>query len=325
MKDPSRLLFTFAVAVFTILLLVIVQLKVENPMLLAERFFPGGGWIEILIVGLYGAIVAWKMIEPKNVPRWRILTWTIFSIVFFTQLLLGILFSDKFLMTGKLHLPVPAMILSGPIYRGQISIMTILFLSTIVLTGPAWCSQLCYFGAIDANFARLRSHKGKLINKIRIKHSLIFIVIIATIILRLFKVNALISMGIGLLFGITGLICIVFWSQKKGKMMHCILYCPIGTLVNYLKYINPFRMYIDSSCSFCGSCSQVCRYDALTLSDLSNKKSGITCTYCGDCLSACQLSSLKYKLFGLGPDLSRKIYLFLTISIHAVFLALARI
>ncbi|HDJ22855.1 MAG TPA: 4Fe-4S binding protein [Candidatus Aminicenantes bacterium] len=54
-----------------------------------------------------------------------------------------------FLMTGKLHLPVPALILAGPIYRGTLSFMLILFLVTIVLVGPAWCSHLCYVGAWD--------------------------------------------------------------------------------------------------------------------------------------------------------------------------------
>lgn len=54
-----------------------------------------------------------------------------------------------FYMGGKLHLPIPAMILSGPLYRAELSFMNILFISTIVLSGPAWCSYLCYFGASD--------------------------------------------------------------------------------------------------------------------------------------------------------------------------------
>jgi ferredoxin len=325
MKVSNRFIFSTAVAAFTIALLSIVQLKIENPLLLAERFIRNAGWIEIFFIGLYAAIVSWKMIDPKNLPRWRIISWNVFSIVFFSQLILGIFFNEKFLMTGKLHLPIPAMILSGPIYRGQFSIMTILFLSTIVLTGPAWCSQLCYFGAIDGNFAGMKSHRGKIVHKMRIKYTLLLVTITVTLLLRVFRINSVLSTITGISFGIGGLIMIVILSRKKGKMMHCILYCPISTIVNYLRYFNPFRMYIDSNCSFCGSCSQVCRYDALTLNDLSNKKPGITCTYCGDCLSSCQVNSLHYKVFGLKPENSRKIYLFLTISIHAVFLALARI
>ncbi|HHJ09824.1 MAG TPA: hypothetical protein ENK25_02915 [Bacteroidetes bacterium] len=52
-------------------------------------------------------------------------------------------------MTGKLHLPTPAMILAGPAYRREIGFMTWLFLSTIILNGPALCSHLCYMVSLD--------------------------------------------------------------------------------------------------------------------------------------------------------------------------------
>ena len=69
---------------------------------------------------------------------------------FFGQLALGIFADPIFLMTGKLHLPIPAVILAGPLYRFEGLFMPILFISTLLLSGPAWCSQLCYFGAFDA-------------------------------------------------------------------------------------------------------------------------------------------------------------------------------
>ena len=111
-------------------ILAIVQLKVQNPMILLERFIPGGGWIEIPLIAFYGAFVIWKMQYPKNVAAWRRNTWLVFSFVFFSQFLLGLIGFDTFLMTGKLHLPVPAMILSGPLYRAELSFMTILFMQT---------------------------------------------------------------------------------------------------------------------------------------------------------------------------------------------------
>jgi len=55
-------------------------------------------------------------------------------------------------MTGKLHLPTPSMILAGPAYRREIGFMTWLFLSTIILNGPAWCSHLCYMVSLDYFF-----------------------------------------------------------------------------------------------------------------------------------------------------------------------------
>jgi ferredoxin-type protein NapH len=314
-----------AVFLFIGLLLCVIQLKAENPLIIAERFLKGGGWIEIPLIALYGACIVYKMSNPATAARCRIISWTVFSIVFFTQLILGIIVSEKFLMTGKLHLPVPAMIISGPIYRGQFSVMTILFLSTVALTGPAWCSQLCYFGAIDGLAASFSTNRSTLNNKFRFKHTGLFLLIAGTILLRIAGVNTTISTLAGMIIGITGLLLILFLSRKKGKMMHCILYCPIGTMVNYLKYLNPFRLEIDMNCTFCGSCTPVCRYDALSLSDLKRKKPGRTCTLCGDCLAACPVNSIHYRLLRLGPELSRNIYLLLTVSIHSVFLALARI
>lgn len=319
--------YALSALVFTIIFLVLalVQIKVENPILLAERFVQGGGWLEIVFVSFYGGFLALKMKNVNNSSKWRLRSWTIFSIVFFCQLVLGIIASDKFLMTGNLHIPVPAMILAGPIYRGQISIMTFLFISTLILTGPAWCSHLCYFGALDGLAAKQKPHAGKLPKKMGIKHSLFFLFILVTLLLRIFQIKPLLGTILGIAFGVGGLGMILFKSLRKGKMMQCILYCPIGTLVNYGKYINPMRMFIDTNCSFCSSCSSVCRYDALTLTDLTKKKPGKTCTYCGDCLSSCQINSIKYKFAGAGPETSRNIYLVLSISVHVIFLALARI
>jgi ferredoxin-type protein NapH len=132
--------------ILTFSLLAFVQVKLERPIILAERFIKGAGWVKIILISIYGSFVGFKMQDPLNVPRWRKITWTLFSFVFFSQLFIGLSGIEKFLMTGKLHLPVPMMIIAGPIYRGQLSVMTILFLSTVVLTGPAWCSQFCYCG-----------------------------------------------------------------------------------------------------------------------------------------------------------------------------------
>jgi heterodisulfide reductase subunit A-like polyferredoxin len=72
-------------------------------------------------------------------------------------------------------------------------------------------------------------------------------------------------------------------------------------------------------------CTSICKYDALNVQDIRNRKPGFTCTYCGDCLAACRENSIKYHFLKIQPQSARKIYLFLTISLHASFLALARI
>lgn len=322
----KKLLLPAGVFLTVVFLLSFVQWKVENPMLLAERFIRGGGWFELVVVGLYGAIVAWFMQDPNKVARWRKYTWLAFSVVFFSQLLLGLMVSDVFLMSGKLHLPVPMMILAGPIYRGHTSVMTILFLSTVILSGPAWCSHLCYFGAIDNLAASGKTKRKPIRYKWALKWTVLLLVIFGAITLRWMKAPILTATLIAGGFGIVGLGIILVISRREGRMVHCTSYCPIGTVVNLTHRINPFRMYIDdSSCTSCMLCTSSCKYDALNRVDILARRPASTCTLCGDCVSSCHAESIRYRFLKLSPETSRKLYLWITISLHAATMALARI
>jgi polyferredoxin len=321
----KRYYLSLVVFIVTFTLLAFVQIKVERPMILAERFFEGAGWIEILLISVYGAFVAFKMQDPVNVPKWRKITWTIFSIVFFTQLIIGLWGFEKFLMTGKLHLPIPMMIIGGPIYRAQLSVMTILFLSTVVLTGPAWCSHLCYFGAFDNLASGGKTSREVLKHKGAIKSTVLILVISMASILRWLNVSMLPATIIAVAFGLTGISIMILISVRRKKMVHCVMYCPVGTVVNIFKHVNPFRMYIDKSCTLCMQCTKFCKYDALNPADIRNSKPSITCTLCGDCLAGCHHNSIKYKFLNMKPEHARNLYLILTISLHAACIALARI
>jgi polyferredoxin len=321
----KQYILPLSVFILIFFLLAFVQLKVERPMILAERFLKGSGWIEILLVASYGAFIAYRMQDPVNVPRWRKITWTTFSIIFFSQLIIGLAGFDKFLMTGKLHLPVPAMILAGPLYRGQLSVMSVLFLSTIILTGPAWCSHLCYFGAFDNLTSGGKTSKQILNHKGAVKSSVLFLVISTALILRWLNADTLVSTLIAVGFGTGGMLLMILYSRKMKKMVHCVMYCPIGTIVNLLKHINPFRMYIDQDCTLCMNCTKFCKYDALNPQDIKSLKPAITCTYCGDCMAGCHQNSIKYKFLKMRPEHARNLYLILTISLHAACIALARI
>lgn len=313
----------FLIVVF---LLFFVQLKVDKPMLLLERFLQGGGWFQVVIMGLYGALVAWHMQDPAKVKSWRKYTWFAFSVVFFSQLLLGLLVSDKFLMSGKLHMPVPMMIIAGPLYRGHTSVMSILFLSTIILSGPAWCSHLCYFGAIDNLAAGGKTKRSPLRHKWAIKSTIALLVIFGAIMFRWTGLPVLTATILAGGFGIVGMGIILIISRKQGRMVHCTAYCPVGTVVNLTRFVNPFRMYIDNkTCTDCMACTSSCKYDALNRSDIVARKPGLSCTLCGDCLSSCHGESIKYRFLKLSPTTARNLYLLITISLHAATMALARI
>ncbi|MCH7657493.1 MAG: 4Fe-4S binding protein [Bacteroidetes bacterium] len=316
--------WTFSLTAFV---LSIVQWKLENPMILIERFIPYSGWVMILILAFYAAFLVSKMKEPSLSAKWRRRSWTLFSTVFFVQLILGVAGFEKFLMTpDKLHFPIPALIVGGPVYRGHISFMPILFLITIILSGPAWCSQLCYFGAIDNLVAARGNPKSsRIFLKNTLKHTFLFLVIVTAIIFRVAGIETTIVSTFAAIFGIAGLIIILVVSSGIKKMYHCTVYCPIGTVIRYAKYINPFRMYIDSNCTECMACTKTCYYDALNKKDIQNRKPASTCTLCGDCVTSCHTSSIKYRFLKLKPEQARNLYLIITITIHAVFLGLARL
>jgi polyferredoxin len=326
MQHRKKFRLPAIVFLLVLFLLVPVQLKVERPMLLLERFVTGGGWVQMIFIAGYGALVAYKMQDPAKVSAWRKYTWFAFSVVFFSQLALGLLGFEKFLMTGKLHLPIPMMIVAGPIYRGHTSVMTILFLSTVVLSGPAWCSHLCYFGAVDSLSSRRRTKKRAIRNKWALKSTVILLVVAGALAMRLMGVSILNATWIALGFGLIGLGIILSISRREGRMVHCTAYCPVGTVVNLTRFVNPFRMFIDnSSCTDCMACTRVCKYDALNPSDVAARKPGLTCTLCGDCLSSCHAGSLKYRFLKLSPSSARNLFLIISISLHAATMALARI
>jgi polyferredoxin len=252
------------------MLLGIVQWKLSNhPLLVAERFQKGAGWFQVVLTAFYGGLVAWHMQDPSQSARWRHITWSLFSLLFFSQLVIGITVDERFLMSGHLHLPVPAMILAGPLYRMQLSFMTILFISTVLLTGPAWCSHLCYFGALDHlaahsqtgrktvhSFKKTASFSRK--NRRFLPYSIFTLVIAAALLLRWLNAPSRVATLAGLAFGVGGLLIMGFVSRLHQKMRHCTQYCPVGTLVHWLRPFHPFTITLSDQCTSCQRCTAYC-------------------------------------------------------------------
>ena len=313
-------------------LLIPVQILPEKILLLFERLFSGGGWLQITIVSSYAAILMYNMQFRERRAKWRERSWLFFACFFYFQLILGISADSLFLLSGKLHIPIPAIIIAGPVFRFSSWFMIILFISTIIFTGPAWCSHLCYFGAFDS----VSSHKsaknerpGSIVSgkKMRIitKFSILLILTGTALVLRIMNGSNNLATLLAVLFGMIGIGIILAVSRKTGSMHHCTLYCPVGTIVNYAKYVSPFRFEINSKCTACFSCISKCRYMALSVESVKMKKIEDTCTYCGDCLTSCKHNALQYRFLRLSPEGAERLWLILTITIHAVFVAVARV
>ncbi|MFH7319483.1 4Fe-4S binding protein [Desulfurivibrio sp. D14AmB] len=303
-----------------------LQYRLDFPILLAERFWPGAGWLQLLLMALYAAWLTGKFTDPARSNRWRLRIWGLFSLVFFGQLLLGLAGIEEMLMTGKLHLPVPALIIAGPLYRGAEFFMPILFLSTVVLVGPAWCSYLCYIGAWEGWSSRAQKKPTPLPPWRRtLRVALLLLVVAAALGMRLLGISWLPALLTAAAFGLVGVGIMLLVSRRNGMMTHCVSYCPIGLLAGTLGKISPFRLKIDAGCNNCSSCTRTCRYDALTPTDLERRQPGLSCTLCGDCLGRCPQKIIHYQLPGLTPATARKVFLVLVISLHSIFLAVARI
>ena len=308
-------------------LLAVARAKVSFPILLADRFFPGWGTFEITLLAGYAAWLTGRMIDAPRTGPLRSRYWAAFSLIFFAQLALGLAGETIFLMTGALHLPVPALIVAGPLYRGGGYFMPILYLSTLALVGPGWCSHLCYIGAADdacASFGRKTPKRlpGRL-GWWRL--ATLALAVGGALSLRWAGVSTLTAVWAAAIFGLVGLGVMATLSRATGVMVHCTAYCPIGLIGNWLGKISPWRIRIGEGCDGCGRCSRVCRYLALAPADLERGRPGSTCTLCGDCVGACPGARIGFRFPGLSPTAARQAFFALVVALHAVFLGVARI
>ena len=327
-QEPEKAGPKAAAALLTAGLLFATRRLVPLPILLADRFLPHSGPLEIAVLSLYAAWACGALADPALVRRLRPTLWGLFSFVFFLQLGLGLCGFERLLMTGVLHLPVPALIVAGPLYRGGGLFMLILFLSTVLLAGPAWCSHLCYIGAWDSAFAAHRPPENpEALRRFVVRGRLATLGLTAggALVLRLFGVGTAIAVWLAAGFGLAGVGVMAALSRRSGQMVHCAAYCPIGLVANVLGRIAPWRLRIGEGCKRCKACQQVCRYAALTDADFERGSPGLSCTLCGDCLSACAHDALGFAFPGLSLSAARAAFAALIASLHAVFLAVARI
>lgn len=322
---PAHLQTTAFFSTFVFLL--IIQWKAPLTMLLLERFAPGFGAFEIFIISYYAGWLTGKMIPAKETAKWRFRIWTFFSMIFFSQFVLGLTVSDIFMQTGQLHLPIPAVIVGGPLYRGGGLFMVILLLTAIVLAGPAWCSHLCYVGALDQYFSR-KKKKAKEI-PVEWRQNLRLSILGATIVIGLglnfSGVSSVIATIVAIVFALASIAVMIWYSSREGVMIHCTSICPIGWVTTFLGRINPFRVKINDKCTDCGACTLACRYASLNKADIEKRTPNISCTLCGDCIGSCPHDALEYRFLKTKPVKSRYAFLVLIITLHSVFLAIARV
>lgn len=328
-KGPDHGVSRAAVFVLTVSALALARAKVSFPILLADRYLPGWGWLEIMMLGVYAQWIGGMMLTANGARKIRPRIWGLFSAVFFGQLILGILGLDRLLMTGGLHLPVPALIIGGPVFRGDGFFMIVLFSVTVLLVGPAWCSHLCYIGAWDdfmSRFGKRPAHSSAL-RRLSIwgRGTTLVLTVATALMLRSLGVSGVNAVLLAAAFGLFGVGVMAFVSRKTGMMVHCTTYCPMGLVANIMGKISPWRMKVGDGCTRCGACFARCRYNALDEARMEAGRPALSCTMCGDCVSACAHGQINYALPGVSGQKARTIFIIIVVSLHAVFLGVARI
>jgi ferredoxin len=311
---------------FAAFLLTCAQHFMDPPGILAERFVDSAGWLEGFWLAIYAGWLSDRLQNPKQIRKMRPRVWLVFSVIFFTQLILGVAGLEKLLMTGKLHLPVPALIAAGPIFRGGGFFMAILFTASVLLVGPAWCSWLCYIGAWDDRFSRAVKKPARLPAWRNLMRVTILVLVVGTAYgLGRLGVSAATAGWLAAGFGLFGVGLMVFWSRRNGNMAHCTAYCPMGWVATRLGKVSPWRLKISPSCTDCGACTPACRFDALYPEDVLRRVPGEACTLCGDCLSNCPTGSIEYRFPGLSTGRARTVFLVMVTAMHAAWIGVARL
>ena len=340
-------------ALFLCLGLLLPVWIMKPQLLLLERFFPQWGSLQLALAGMWAALAA-GWLSGKKSPQVRMRLWRVFSMVFFAQLVLGLLLESRFLLTGQLHLPVPGLIAAAPLYRGGGWFMLGLFTFSTLLAGAAWCSHLCYLGVWDATAAKacaVGPHGlARMANTIDttataahppsqqgiprrapswlpyLRLGMLGLTLGIPLLLRLDGAPVEAALTCGLLLGLLALPASLLVSRKAGYAAYCRGLCPLGLLAKWLGRLAPWRVRRTGSCRCCMACVRICRQDAMG-DPAATSAPNADCNLCRDCVAVCPQKALSVTFYGLAGSQvwAGPAFVAILAALHAAFLAMARI
>lgn len=314
-------------------LLMLPALKMNPPMLLADRLLYGAGSLQVLCAALVAAFVAGHLLNKNTASKTRRYIWILFSIVFFLQFALVLAGFDIFATTGSLHIPVPGVILAGVAYHQIVSFMPCLFLFSVLLAGPAWCSHLCYFGSWDYLAARHRKNPCPHPHPLRWRMLSLAVIIGSALLLRLSGAPVLYACLGGILLGFLMIPASLFFSRKKGIPVYCTMICPLGLAACLAGRLSLWRMKTTIECTMCKACLPSCRYGALSIEQLQKGQAGLSCTLCRECELACKNGGIRIAFAGENmarasaarEAWARQIFVAIVSAMQAAFLFMAMV
>lgn len=329
-EKGSTALFQGVVFICTFLVLHSLRQGAKMEFLLLERYVPLLGSVQMFFVAWYAAWISGKLLDPRQSRKVRRFAWALFAVVFFAQFFLGLFGMERMLLTGKLHVPIPGIIIFAPLFRDSFSVMPFIVLVSTLLAGSAWCSMLCYFGPFDALAAGtkpVRPYPAGLQTALRWGRVVVLGAGVAAALgLRAAGIGTMAAIASATAFGVVSIVLMAVVSRRYGGMVHCTAFCPMGLVANIAGRLSPWRLRVDkNSCDNCGACEKVCRYSAITPESRGQGKTLLRCSLCRDCVGVCKNSALSVSFPGLSAKTSGTIFAGLICVLHAVFLSVAMV
>ena len=298
--------------------ILLVPLFLYPKLFLAERLVPGSGSVQVACAGVWGSFVCRLLLDRRRAPRIRLRIWRLFSLIFFGQFALAALGYTIFYMTGEPHIPVPGVIVGGAVYRGAVGFMLLLFLLSVLLVGSAWCSHLCYLGALDTLPSARAGSSPR--HPLLWRALVLLLVCAGALLLRLCNAPPFLAVAGGLALGLV-MLPLMFLGRRKGYAVYCTMVCPLGLLACLVGRLSFWRIRRTEACVMCGKCSRACRHGALGPAELKSGGPGLSCTLCRDCLAVCPHGGLGMSWAGMGlSGRAERVFVVLVSAMHAVFL-----
>ena len=322
----------FQACVFLVCFWLVYFVSQRTPfsLLLLERYRPGFGALQVFLGACYAAWIAGRLVSPRHSRKTRRLLWLVFACVFFAQLALGLLGFERMLMSGSLHVPLPALVVLSPIVKGSLGFMSFLFIGCLLLAGRGWCSYLCYFGAFDALAAGTKACKPpSVLTRYLLNYgrSLVFALCVAVaVLLRVFQAPEQTALYLVMALVLLTVLWILAFSQSSGRMLHCGAFCPLGLVVTQLGRLVPWRVRVDTAlCNGCGVCEAICKYSAINSDSRAKGATLARCTLCRDCFAVCGRKALYMYAPGVSRDMANRLFAGLAAVLHTAFLLFARV
>lgn len=320
--------FKGSVFMLTFLLLFYLRHAAKMDFLLLERYLPVLGSVQIFFAAWYAAFIGGKLVVPRQSRKTRRRIWLIFGGVFFAQFFFGLFGLERMLLSDALHVPVPALIILGPLFRNAFSMMLIIVPIATLLAGNIWCSSLCYFGALDALAAGkkgVRPYPEKL--RFVLQYGQLIVLLIGVLLalgLRAAGTSGLLAASVAVVFAVLSLLFMVLVSRPYRGMAYCTMVCPMGLVTRLLGRLSPWRVRVDTQrCDDCGICEKICKYQAITPASRADGKTLSRCTLCRDCIGSCAEKAIFIHFPGLAPERAWLFLSGLTTVLHVLFLSVA--